>query len=172
MEVWKSIKGYEGKYSVSSYGRVRNDQTGHMSYGSRTRAGYLHLPLSRDGEVKYVYVHRLVAKCFLEQTDGRTEVNHKDGNKGNNRVDNLEWVTSVGNMKHAFENGLYLPFGNDRKPIIATNVKTGEERYFVSIRDAKAFYGTSHIGEVLKGKRTQAKGFTFRYANGGDANAV
>lgn len=171
MEIWKPILGYEGKYSVSSHGRVRNNLTGHTRRGCRTRSGYLHLSLSHNKDVKYVYVHRLVAKCFLEQADGRMEVNHKDGNKWNNRADNLEWVTPADNMKHALETGLCSPYGNDRKPIIATNIDTGAERYFASIRDAKSFFGTSHVGDVLKGLRKQAKGYTFRYANGGDAHA-
>lgn len=97
------------------------------------------------------------------------EVNHIDSNRHNNRADNLEWVTSSGNTEHAVAKGRLIPWGHPRKPIIATNVETGEERYFVSISKAELYYGTKKISFVLNGKRKTAKGHTFRYT-GGDAS--
>lgn len=172
MEIWKAIPGYEGEYSISSYGRVRNDRSGRVSYGHAHGNGYQKIGFWRGNmEVGKAYIHRLVAEAFLEKGPDDTEVNHKDGNRANNHISNLEWVSSSGNTEHAVATGALLPWGRARKPIIATNIETGEEKYFVSISKAEIYYGTRHIDSVLSGKRQTAKGHTFRYANGGDACA-
>lgn len=173
MEVWKPITGYEGEYSISSYGRVRNDRSGKVSNGRNTGIGYRKFSFWRGNkEVGKEYIHRLVADAFLDKGVGDTEVNHKDGNRANNHIDNLEWVSSSGNTEHAVATGALLPWGRARKPIIATNIETGEEKFFVSISKAEVYYGTRHIDSVLRGKRQTAKGHTFRYATGGDANVA
>lgn len=173
MEAWKAIKGYEGEYSVSNYGRIRNDRSGRITVGRDSGIGYKKIAFWRGNKpVGQAYVHRLVAGAFLSKGADDTEVNHKDGNRANNHVDNLEWVTSSGNTEHAVVTGALLPWGKARKPIVATNIETGESRYFDSISKAEIYYGTRHIDSVLSGKRQTAKGHTFRYANGGDANAV
>ena len=173
MEVWKQIKGFEGEYSVSSYGRIRNDRSGKISNGHETGHGYKKFGFWRNNmEVGKAYIHRLVAEAFLEKASGDTEVNHKDGNRANNHIDNLEWVSSSGNTEHAVTTGSLLPWGRARRPIIATNIETGEEKYFVSISKAETYFGTRHIDKVLSGKRSMAKGHTFRYATGGDANVI
>ena len=173
MEVWKSIKGYERKYSISNLGRVRNEKTGRVSFGRDAGHGYKKITFWENNKPNgTAYVHRLVASAFLEQPCGCTEVNHKDGNRGSNCVDNLEWVTSSGNTEHAVSTGALSPWNHPRKPIVATSIETGESIYFKSLSIAERELGTRHINQVLSGKRNQAKGYTFRYANGGDANAV
>jgi hypothetical protein len=173
MEIWKDIKGFEGEYSISSYGRVRNEKTGRVTYGRECGNGYKKVSFWRGNkEVSRTYVHRLVANAFLPKGAEHTEVNHKDGNRANNHISNLEWVSSSGNTEHAVVTGALLPWGNARKPIIATDLETGAETYFVSISKAEVFYGTRHIDLVLKGKRKSAKGHTFRYAEGGGADVV
>lgn len=173
MEIWKAIPGYEGEYSVSSYGRIRNDRSGKISAGHDTGHGYRKFGFWRGNtEVGKAYIHRLVAEAFLEKGPDDTEVNHKDGNRANNNIDNLEWVSSSGNTEHAVATGALYPWGRARKPVIATNIETGEEKYFVSISKAETYFGTRHIDQVLSGKRNQTKGHTFRYANGGDANVA
>lgn len=173
MEIWKPINGFEGEYSISNYGRIRNDRSGRISIGHECGIGYKKFNFWRGNEeIAKAYVHRLVADAFLEKRPDDTEVNHKDGNRANNRVDNLEWVSSSGNTEHAVVTGALLPWGRARKPIIATNIETGEEKYFVSISKAEIYYGTRHIDKVLNGKRNQTKGHTFRYATGGDANVI
>lgn len=173
MEIWKPVKGYEGEYSISTHGRVRNDRSGKVSTGHECGIGYRKFGFWRNNmEVGKAYVHRLVAEAFLEKGPDDTEVNHKDGNRANNHISNLEWVSSSGNTEHAVVTGSLLPWGNARKPIIAKSVETGEEKFFVSISKAEIYFGTRHIDAVLSGKRKTAKGHTFRYATGGDANVV
>lgn len=163
MEVWKKIRGYE--YSVSDKGNVRNDKTGYVSAGRETGNGYRKITFYKDNKViGRAYVHRLVAGAFLPKNREDTEVNHKDGNRANNCVSNLEWVTSSGNTEHAVSTGALVPWGNARKPIIATDIETGTQRYFESISKAEIYFGTRHINLVINGKRKQAKGQTFAYA--------
>lgn len=165
MEVWKNIQGCE--YSVSNQGNVRNDKTGRVSAGRTTGHGYRKVTFYKDNkEVGNAYVHRLVAAAFLPQGAGNTEVNHKDGNRSNNNVSNLEWVTSSGNTEHAVSTGALIPWGNARKPIVATDIDTGKQRFFDSVSKAEVFFGTRHISDVLKGKRKQAKGQMFSYVGG------
>ncbi len=126
-EIWHNIEGYEGLYQVSNYGRVKSlsrpykNQYGEFgnkkefikaqklcSFDSSTKekSGYLVVNLAKDDRGKWVRVHRLVAQAFLENPLNLLEVNHKDGNKLNNNVDNLEWVTHAQNCIHAWQNGL------------------------------------------------------------------
>lgn len=109
-EEWKPINGFEGLYEISSYGKVKSFKvypSGKILKPSPDSGGYLRLSLMRAGKNKYVTVHRLVAEAFLPKVDGKTCVNHIDGNKANNRLDNLEWCTYSENIKHAIKTGLY-----------------------------------------------------------------
>lgn len=102
---WKPIKGYEGLYSVSNNGNIRNDKTGNF-IGQWVFGGYMYVKLCKDYKTKTLRVHKLVADAFCKKTDGKTEVNHINGDKSDNRTKNLEWVTHGENMVHAVENGL------------------------------------------------------------------
>lgn len=125
-EIWKDIKGYEGIYQVSTFGRVKSlartipVKTRWNSYCDRKLSekilkpvdnghGYLFVTLVIDGDVTQKYIHRLVAETFIQNPNDLSEVNHKDGDKGNNNVDNLEWVTPSYNMKHSYDIGLHKP---------------------------------------------------------------
>jgi len=115
MEIWKEIKGYEGLYQVSDYGRVKS--LSHINNLGRLRPecilgnrlsdrGYHTAVLYNNGKPKSFRVHQLVAKAFIDNPFNKPHVNHLDGIKSNNFVDNLEWVTISENQKHAFKNGL------------------------------------------------------------------
>lgn len=110
-EIWKAIKDYEGKYEVSNLGRVKSlERTSRFNRKIKEKilaprehtGGYLRVQLSR----KDFYIHRLVAETFIPNPENKSQVNHIDGNKRNNRVDNLEWNTPLENNLHAIRTGL------------------------------------------------------------------
>lgn len=104
-EEWRKVIH---KYSVSNYGRVRNDHTGRCLKQKIERNGYASvcLSLGHRGTYKTVKVHRLVAKVFIENPNNLPQVNHKDGDKLNNNVCNLEFCTAKYNVMHSIKNGL------------------------------------------------------------------
>lgn len=111
-EIWKDISGYDGVYQISNRGRVRSftnrKNGGVLKPGMCGNPGpYLIAILVRNcgSDRKALYIHRLVAEHFLPLVDGKTEVNHIDGNTLNNNVENLEWCTHNENMKHASASG-------------------------------------------------------------------
>lgn len=115
-EHWKPISGYEGLYEISSHGRVKSlrrmTRTGNRSVPERIMKpdimkGYHCVVLQKDGNVKVFRIHRLVINAFgPEQPTPDHQVNHIDGDKANNRIDNLEWCTPAENTHHAFNAGL------------------------------------------------------------------
>lgn len=100
-EEWRAVVGYESYYEVSDLGRVRSLRTGKLRRATPTDWGYLHLSLSIEGNPKHWKVHRLVAMAFIPLIDGKTHVNHKNGDKLDNRAVNLEWMTKRENEEHA-----------------------------------------------------------------------
>lgn len=120
-EIWKDVVGYEGYYKVSNMGKVKaarrsikchnqfaeyyREYPEHEVYAGKLQTGYLQVCLSKHGKYKCYLVHRLVAEAFIPNMYNLPEVNHKDRDKTNNRVSNLEWCTKLENMHHAIENG-------------------------------------------------------------------
>lgn len=113
-EIWKDVEGYEGLYQVSNLGKVRSiDREVKTSTGFRKYKGMV---LKQRIVKEYLYVnfgtrsthrvHRLIAKAFVPNPDNLPEVNHIDGNKLNNNIDNLEWCTSKENINHSWGKGL------------------------------------------------------------------
>lgn len=187
MEIWKPIAG-SNFYEVSNLGRVRsNNYLGHgktqtlsLNYDQK---GYLRVRLYFGKHRKTCKVHRLVAQAFIPNPLNLPEVNHLDGNKANNRAENLEWVTAHENSLHAYANGLKE---NTRKhaqllgktigkealeraklkhfvPVKAVKIDTGEEFVFDSIKEAVATLGVmqSGISAVLTGRQKTCGGFLF-----------
>lgn len=124
-EIWKPVKDFEGLYEVSNFGNVRRvwrygRKWEGMCKPKHTKDGYLETTLIKNSKPKCVRTHRLVAFAFCENPHNKLEVNHIDGNKQNNRADNLEWVTSSENQKHAYKYGLQRVSGgaiSNRKKI-------------------------------------------------------
>lgn len=104
-------------FDVSLDGKVVTRlKTGNVIKQTRLKNGYMKVHTTIDGKVKNFLVHRLVATQYIANPDGKAFVNHKDGNKSNNHVDNLEWSTRNENMAHAAENGLLRPVMNEDHP--------------------------------------------------------
>lgn len=101
---WKLIEGFDGIYSVSNYGEVKNNRTGRLMKQRKTEKGYLRVGLTTNGKPKCMRVHRLVAQAFIPNPEDKPEVNHIDFNKENNCVNNLEWVTGKENTNHSLGN--------------------------------------------------------------------
>lgn len=107
------IPGFEGLYAVTTNGvvyslpRKQRKKLKVMTPIDNTLEGYLRVRLSRDGKSALYYIHRLVAETYIPNPEKKPMVNHIDGNKANNRKENLEWVTGQENRDHAFHLGLY-----------------------------------------------------------------
>ena len=106
-EIWRPIPDYEG-YHESSYGRAKSFKNGTVKIlkPHLSKNGYLRVTLFKGGKHKHFSVARLVATLFIPNPEGKQQVNHRDGNKFNNHVSNLEWATALENQLHAYETGL------------------------------------------------------------------
>lgn len=113
-EVWKPIKGFEDKYEVSNFGRVRNKTTNHIYKMTNQYGDYFSIILYDGVKKKTTRVHRLVAEAFIPNPNNYSCVNHKDMNKQNNCVENLEWCTQSYNSNHAIQNGANTMSGFNR----------------------------------------------------------
>lgn len=110
-EIWKDIEGYEGLYQISNLGRVKSFKRyseGKILKARKVTKGYLQVTLLKNGKGKNKKVHRLVAQAFIMNPNNCPQVNHINGNKTDNTVQNLEWVTNKENVQHAWNNGLII----------------------------------------------------------------
>lgn len=115
--MWRTVEGFE-KYEVSDDGYVRNKRTGFVLKNRPDKDGYLRVELYDDGlRAHPKKVHRLVAQAYLEHDSERTQINHINGVKCDNRIENLEWCTRSENTRHAYRNELFQY--NIRPAIIA-----------------------------------------------------
>ena len=170
--MWKDIKNFEGLYQVSDEGQVRRLLKGGRTKPVKNRPSYNYYTVSLSSKCikKTLAVHRIVAETFLEKPEWAEEVNHKDGNKLNNRVDNLEWVTQKQNAYHAREVLGLNPFGKKPKPVRCYDIKTGAfVKEYPSIalaaRDvSKTSNARPGIVGACKGVQKSAFGYKWEYA--------
>lgn len=107
MEIWKEIPDYEGLYQISNFGNVKSLISNKILKPSKDRFGYVRFNALKNKKAKTLRIHRLVMEIF-NPIDNIMQVNHIDGNKLNNRLDNLEWCTDSENKKHAYKTGLMV----------------------------------------------------------------
>ena len=158
METWKPIADYEGLYQVSDLGRIKS-----LWYGNekilkpgKTRSGYLHVDLFKDGQKKTSLIHRLVADAFIPNPNNLETVNHKDEVKTNNVASNLEWMSQK-------DNNIY----SKARKVQMFDKKTGELlATFPYINEAERVTGInqSHISSCCRGKLKSAGGYVWRYS--------
>ena len=164
MEVWKDIPGYEGDYQISSSGMVKSTKQGKekLIALSPMHRGYLQAHLSKDGKTAMLRVHRLVAKVFIPNPECKPEVNHINGDKTDNRVENLEWCTPSENVRHSYESGTH---GTKAKPVLQYNLQGCFVREWESATEAERQTNIKHnnIAKVCKGKMKQTGGYIWRY---------
>ena len=143
-EVWKDVVEYEGLYEVSDKGNVRGvarkdtlgrNRKGRMLKPGYTSRGYLQVGLSKNGKSKTRTVHRLVAEAFIPNPNGLPQVNHRDEDKDNNNVENLEWCDSKYNINYGTRSERFARTRS--KKVRAVNIKTGEVLTFNSAKEAK-----------------------------------
>lgn len=168
-EIWKEINGFEGRYSVSNLGNIRNDKSGLLLNPFIHNNGYTRVSFRTKGIINYFLVHRLVATMFIPNPHNKRTVNHKDGDKINNKLSNLEWATDKEQARHAINLNL-------RKSYKGKDSKLSQEVYqfdlcgnFIkkhdSVRCAKRELGNHlHISEVCNGKRKTTGGFIWSYS--------
>lgn len=184
-EIWKDIDGYEGLYQVSNYGRVIS-----LNFGGKgiprerkrvlSSSKYYHVALSKNGERETRLVHVLVATAFIPNPENKPQVNHIDGNKENNRADNLEWVTCKENIDHAIRTGLKKPSGKGGRcggRSKSTKITVLQYDYsgnlicgWNSQEEAAKAMGCSQssICKCILGERKTCKGYIWKKCNGND----
>lgn len=111
-EEWKEINFLNGKYEVSNFGRIRNTKRKTSRSTPISKRGYPVFSASVGGRIKLINVHKCVAEAFIPNPEDKPCINHKDGNKQNNHVDNLEWCTYSENNSHARTTGLHISDGD------------------------------------------------------------
>lgn len=125
MSYWKDIEGFKGLYQINPMGTVRSFAYGYpkVMKPHRMKVGYM--AITFGGRPRYL--HRLLAEAFIPNPDGKLYINHKDGDKTNNRLENLEWCTHQENMQHAQRTGLVPP----------SNIGPGEKSPAAKLTDSK-----------------------------------
>lgn len=184
-EEWKDISGYEGLYQVSSIGRIksmkrivyRNEQKwcvidAQILKEKIQSSGYSTQCLCDKAVKKYFTVHRLVAIAFIPNPKNKKEVNHKNFDKTDNRVENLEWVTPKENIQHALKGGRKVGISNlgadhhCSKAVIKMNLDGVDLQEYGSIAMAAEDNGITSpsISGVVRGREKTAAGFKWRYS--------
>ena len=171
-EVWKDIKGYEGYYQVSNLGRVRSlDRTvrvcgggirkvkGRLLIPQLSGRGYFAVALWKNNKEKSATVHRLVINSFVPKTEGKEGVNHRDGNKQNNYLENLERCSQSENCSHAYRIGLRSPARS--REISIRCARTGQR--FRSMREAtrKLGIGIATVSKSINKKKAVCGKYKF-----------
>ena len=163
-EIWKDVEGYEGIYQISNKGRIKSFHYGraHLMRGGGGKSGYRTVVLNKDGRSRTKLLHVLIAKTFIPNPEKKPFVNHKDGDKLNNCVENLEWVTAKENTRHAIENGLIKRnYGTDHQmskfsdediKFIFSVFKKGDRNFGINALAKKFGVNKSTIERIIKGK--------------------
>jgi len=172
MEKWKKVEHLD-KYLISNKGRLKNEKTGRILKTKVNKRGYLCNTISVNGKIMVVKIHRLIAISFIPNPENKITVNHIDGNKTNNNINNLEWATYSENNLHAYLIGIKTPhwlnkFGENHpksRSVARITKDYKESKSYKSITEAAKQNNVSigNISRVLSGDRKTAGGYLWRY---------
>lgn len=175
-EIWKDIEEYKDKYQASNYGRIKNKRTKQIVSLYIGSHGYYKVGLYYDRKNKPTEVHRLIAKTFISNPENKKEVNHIDGNKLNNKIDNLEWVTHKENINHAWRTKLFEPvreaskrYGKNNpnaKRVIQYDLSMNKIKEYDCIVEAtkETKIDKTNIGKCCNNIRRTAGGYIWEFA--------
>ena len=176
-EIFMPIKDYEDTYAVSNLGRVKNIKTGKILKPTKETGGYMKVTLYKNGKAKYHRVHRLVISAFKANSDNKPEVNHRNEDKTDNRLNNLEWISHKDNNNYGSHNermaatkkanGDYKKMSDKYSiPVYCITNNTVYKSATEAARQLKLDQGS--INKCLKGKYKQTGGYQFKYYTEGD----
>lgn len=166
-EIWKDIEGYEGLYQVSNLGRVKSLNFNHTNEEKilkpkKERKGYLRIGIYKNNIQKYYSVHRLVAEAFLSNTNNFPEVNHRDENKENNCVSNLEWCDKKYNCNYGTRNKRRVE--KQSKQVFQLDLQGNFIKEWESTMECgRNGFIQSQISLCCNGKRNKHKGYIWKY---------
>lgn len=181
-EIWKFIDEDKQRfYQISNKGNVRGvDRYINKRHGKAfikgkllskgiDKNGYVCISLNINGKYKTMRVHRLVANAFIPKEEGKDVVNHIDGDKTNNNIENLEWCTQSENVIHAIKNGLmtHLKQNSDKQKKVVVLTDSAEDVFvFESLGEAGEILGVSqsYLSQIINGDRPELKGYKLQYA--------
>lgn len=162
-EIWKDIKDYDGVYQVNNLGKVKSKKNNKeiILKGGQTPKNYKQVELYKNGKCKIFYIHRLVAEAFIPNPNNFPLINHKDENKENNCVENLEWCNNSYNLMYGNTQN------NKKREILQYDIDNKFIRKWNSIMQVERELNikNNNIVSCCKGKRQSAGGFIWRYAN-------
>ena len=160
-EEWRDVLGFEELYQVSNFGNVRTVKNGEAEMSQQeNRNGYMTVHLRNKGVERRAMVHRLVAEAFIPNPDELRDVNHKNGDKSDNRLENIEWVSHSDNMTHSFRE-----LGKNVRHIVQLDLDNNFIERWNSIIEASEATGVcrTDIGECCMGNRKHTKGYKWKY---------